>query len=65
MKQKADLVQGWMRKGRSDMLAMAVEPLTPYAVELRYDHEFWPGPDAAEKACSAAAAVKDFVSARL
>ena len=125
MKKKPDLVQGWIRKAESDMLAMqatrqagamdaccfhaqqaaekllkaylihndvefpfthnlaklvglaaqtdqafeslgpTVEPLTPYAVELRYDDEFWPAPDVAEKACAAAQTVKDFVLARL
>ena len=125
MKQKPDLVQGWIRKAESDMLAMeasrqagamdaccfhaqqaaekllkaylihndvefpfthnlaklvglaaqmdqtfeslrpTADPLTPYAVELRYDDEFWPGPDVAKNACSAAQTIKDFVLARL
>ena len=121
MKNKADLVRGWLRKARSDMLAMAgsrdagaldaccfhaqqaaekflkaylvyadlefpfthnlvklvelaaaseeafaalrrhAEVLTPYAVELRYDHEFWPSAETAEEACGSAAATRDLI----
>ena len=42
-----------------------VEPLTPFAVELRYDTEFWPSPDVAARAETGALAVSDFVAARL
>jgi len=42
-----------------------VEPLTPYAVELRYDEEFWPAAEVAQAARSAALAVKEFVLQRL
>ncbi|MEW5724704.1 MAG: HEPN domain-containing protein [Thermodesulfobacteriota bacterium] len=42
-----------------------VEPLTPYAVELRYDAEFWPGLAAVEEARAAAKVVRDFVVQRL
>ena len=38
--------------------------LTPYAVELRYDDEFWPSTDTARQALDAALAIKDFVMAR-
>lgn len=125
MKNKADLVRGWLRKTRSDMLAMAAsleagaldascfhaqqaaerflkaylihvgtdfpfthnlvkladlaatsdpkfsalrgqaEQLTPYAVELRYDHEFWPEADVVQEACRSATTVRDFVLTRL
>ena len=46
-------------------LLSAVEPLTPYAVEMRYDAEFWPEAPVAEDARSSALAVRDFVLARL
>ena len=46
-------------------LLPVVEPLTPYAVELRYDAEFWPSREVAEKARAAAQAVRDFVLERL
>ena len=46
-------------------LIPVVEPLTPYAVELRYDHEFWPSVIVAEDARSSASAIRDFVLARL
>lgn len=39
--------------------------LTPYAVELRYDDEFWPSTDTARQALDAALAIKDFVMVRL
>lgn len=44
-----------------DGLRVQVSSLTPYAVELRYDHEFWPGQETAEEARSAALAVRDAV----
>lgn len=125
MKDKADLVSGWIRKADSDLLALdaslnagaldaacfhaqqaaekylkaylvqqgvefplthnlskllelcatinpsfrslesIAKPLTPYAVEMRYDSEFWPDDQVAEEARTAALAVKDFVLARL
>ena len=46
-------------------LLPVVEPLTPYAVELRYDAEFWPSRQVAEEARQAALAVRDFVCRRL
>jgi HEPN domain-containing protein len=46
-------------------LDAAVAPLTPYAVELRYDTEFWPTKAVADEAEGAATAVRDFVLARL
>ncbi len=41
------------------------QELTPYAVELRYDVEFWPALDTANQALSAAITIRDFVVARL
>jgi len=35
--------------------------LTPYAVEVRYDFEFWPASEDAERATQAAVRVRDFV----
>ena len=42
-----------------------VAPLTPYAVELRYDDQFWPIREVAQEARSAALAVREFVLSRL
>jgi HEPN domain-containing protein len=39
--------------------------LTPYAVELRYEAEFWPNREETEEARSAALAIKEFVVKRL
>jgi HEPN domain-containing protein len=39
--------------------------LTPYAVDLRYDFEFWPTKEAAQEARTAAIAVRDAIAARL
>ena len=39
--------------------------LTPYAVELRYDDEFWPSRETASKALDAALDVARFVTERL
>jgi HEPN domain-containing protein len=41
------------------------QELTPYAVELRYDEEFWPSQETASRALDAALAIKKFVMARL
>ena len=125
MKEKPDLVRGWMRKTHSDILAMnasleagaldaccfhaqqavekilkaylihndiefpfthnlvklielaaqkdeafrifltSAEVLTPYAVELRYDDEFWPSVETSKEACTSATALLDFVLERL
>jgi len=46
-------------------LTLTVEPLTPYAVELRYDEEFWPDKKTAEAAYKSALTVKDFVLDKL
>lgn len=46
-------------------LTSVVEPLTPYAVELRYDFEFWPSTEVAEAARSSALAVRELVLAKL
>ena len=47
-----------------DLIAIA-EPLTPYAVEMRYDAEFWPEDDVAREARSLAIQVRDAVLSRL
>ncbi|MCH8854245.1 MAG: hypothetical protein IID41_16575 [Planctomycetes bacterium] len=39
--------------------------LTPYAVALRYDDEFWPSVETARQALDAAITIRDFVLARL
>ena len=41
------------------------QELTPYAVELRYDEEFWPDREVAEAARASALAVREFVLKRL
>jgi HEPN domain-containing protein len=41
------------------------QELTPYAVELRYDDEFWPSVETAHEALDAALAIKSFVIDRL
>jgi len=41
------------------------QTLTPYAVELRYDEEFWPSADTARQAFDAAVSVKGFILTRL
>lgn len=46
-------------------LLPTVAPLTPYAVELRYDDSFWPTQQVAEEARSSALAVLQFVLERL
>jgi HEPN domain-containing protein len=46
-------------------LMALVESLTPYAVELRYDDEFWPSEEVAQEARRSALAVKQFVMDRL
>jgi len=48
----------------SSIKAMCQE-LTPYAVELRYDDEFWPLPETARRAFEAALAIMDFVAERI
>ena len=39
--------------------------LTPYAVSLRYDDEFWPSEETAQQALTAAESIKSFVTARI
>jgi len=46
-------------------LSAVVEPLTPYAVEMRYDDEFWPTREVAQEARSLAGAVREFVVGKL
>ena len=48
----------------STLLPLA-ESLTPYAVELRYDHEFWPSLEVAREAHDAAVTITQFVLTRL
>ncbi|MCK4341397.1 MAG: HEPN domain-containing protein [Phycisphaerae bacterium] len=126
MKKKDDLVQGWLRKAKSDLVSARLcisagealdaacfhaqqaaekcikayltargiefpfihnleklievcaqtdpafatikalgQELTPYAVELRYDHEFWPPLQVARQALDAADTIHGFVLERL
>jgi len=46
-------------------LLPTVAPLTPFAVELRYDDSFWPTETVAKQAHAAAMEVFEFVMARL
>jgi HEPN domain-containing protein len=46
-------------------LLPTVAPLTPYAVELRYDDSFWPTQQVAEEARASALVVLQFVLNRL
>jgi HEPN domain-containing protein len=48
-----------------DGLVSIVEPLTPYAVDLRYDAEFWPSAEAARQAQTFAKSVQEFVVQRI
>ena len=41
------------------------ETLTPYAVEMRYDDDFWPPVETVQEALETALAIKCFVAARL
>ncbi len=41
------------------------QELTPYAVELRYDEEFWPSDQTARQALDAATTIREFVLDRL
>ncbi|MGB9775790.1 MAG: HEPN domain-containing protein [Anaerolineae bacterium] len=54
---------------RRDPAFRAIQPLgqqlTPYAVSLRYDPEFWPEIDVAERALHAALTIRKFVVERL
>ena len=47
------------------VLLPVVQPLTPYAVELRYNTSFWPSKEQAERARASALEVRNFVIARL
>ena len=42
-----------------------VAPLTPFAVELRYDAQFWPAPTVARDAQAAVDTVRNFMRARM
>lgn len=46
-------------------LLTLAEELTPYAVELRYDSEFWPTQETAASAEAAARAIRELVLERL
>lgn len=46
-------------------LLPVVESLTPYAVELRYDSDFWPDEGDVREARSRALVVKDLVMSRI
>ena len=69
MKENADLaklVELCAQKDESfRQLHPVVAPLTPYAVELRYDEEFWPTEEAAKEAGSAVAQVREFMSGKI
>jgi HEPN domain-containing protein len=41
------------------------QELTPYAVELRYDDEFWPSRETAQEALDSATTIRDFILDRL
>jgi hypothetical protein len=77
MKSQSDLVRGWLRNleklvelcARRDSSFLDIkslsQELTPYAVELRYDGEFWPALETASQALKSALAIKEFVLPRL
>jgi len=48
-----------------DSLASIAAALTPFAVRLRYDDSFWPGPEVASKARGSAVTIQEFVLSRL
>ena len=51
-------------KNQADLVS-AGQSLTPFAVELRYDAEFWPSIDDAQQAMKAATAIKLFIAEQL
>jgi HEPN domain-containing protein len=60
------LVEIWARTDETfRSLLPTVAPLTPYAVELRYDDTFWPSQHPAAEARMSALAVLQFVVERL
>ncbi|MEK7786863.1 MAG: HEPN domain-containing protein, partial [Chloroflexota bacterium] len=46
-------------------LKFLCQELTPYAVGLRYDNEFWPSTETTQQALDAALAIRSFVTDRL
>jgi len=52
MKSKVDLGRGWLLKAKSDLIN------AEYAVELRYDDEFWPAAETARQALDAALEIR-------
>lgn len=46
-------------------LKLLCQELTPYAVGLRYDNEFWPSAETAQEALNAALTIERFVEERL
>ena len=46
-------------------LKAAAQELTPYAVELRYDDEFWPAAETARQAIDTALTIRDTVIEKL
>ena len=46
-------------------LADQADSLNPYAVQLRYDIEFWPDEEHAQQARTTAVAIRNFVLARI
>ena len=60
------LIELCARTDRSFMtIKILGQELTPYAVELRYDDEFWPSVEIARQALDAATTIRDFVLERL
>ena len=53
------------REPSFSILKFPSQELTPYAVELRYDEEFWPTLETARQAYQAALTIKTFVLDRL
>lgn len=53
------------RDSRFNEVREAAQRLTPYAVELRYDDDFWPSAEIAQRATRNAGTIKDFLMARL
>jgi HEPN domain-containing protein len=60
------LIELCARRDQSFMTIKTMgQELTPYAVELRYDDEFWPPDEVAREALDSARAIRDFVLDRL
>jgi hypothetical protein len=54
--------RGWLRKAESDLAdATDLVTLSGYAVEMRYDFDFWPDHQTAQEAFDLARAVREIV----